>query len=69
MGQAVFALLLLSDCKYVSSPLLSSLCPFSGTLLKQSPLATLSLPGPSVAKGCSPMYTDGDPAEVAASWE
>lgn len=52
MGQAVFGLLLLTDYKFVSSPLLSILALFSDTLLKQSPLANLSSPGPSVAVAC-----------------
>lgn len=69
MGRAVFGLLLLSDYKFVSSPLLSILAPFSGTPLKQSPLATLSSPGPSAAVGCFPVHIDGYPEEVAACWE
>lgn len=69
MGRAMVGLLLLSDSKYVSSPLLSILAPFSGTLLQQRPLATLSSPGPRMAEGCSPTHTDGDPEGVAARWE
>lgn len=52
----------------LSSPLLSVLVPFSGTVLKQSPLASLSSPGPSEALGFFPIHTDAYP-EVAACWE
>lgn len=69
MGWAVFGLFLLSDYKFVSSPLLRVLTPFSGTPLKQNPLASLSSPGPSVAVGYFPMHTDVYPEEVAACWE